>query len=178
MADEELRDVIAAFLRTHIRLDSKPSQEAQEEFEKAVDRRVNGDIGKSIRLYREEHGRYPGISEIQELVNQQSLARQEVLKRQREQFVASEYMANKEIRARVREVLMNAGFLSGEAFERWAKEILEGGVTREELIERVVDAALPSMGSQLKAFHDEHGCYPDLSPRPGEWRVYGPNEKV
>src|SRR5215467_13249119 len=108
MADEELRDVIAAFLRTHIRLDSKPSQEAQEEFEKAVDRRVNGDIGKSIRLYREEHGRYPGISEIQELVNQQSLARQEVLKRQREQFVASEYMANKEIRARVREVLMNA----------------------------------------------------------------------
>ena len=96
-----------------------------------------------------------------------------MLKRQQEQFVASpECMANKEIRARVREVLMNAGFLSGENFERWAKEILEAGATREELIERVVDAALPSMGSQLKAFHDEHGHYPDWSPRPGGPRMF------
>jgi len=172
MADDaELRDLVAAFLRTHIRLDPKPSQEAQEEFEKAVDRYVNR-LGKSIRLFRDEHGRYPDINEIQELVNQQSLARQQELKTQREQFVASpECMANKEIRARVREVLMNAGFLSGENFERWAKEILEAGATREELIERVVDAALASMGSQLKAFHDEHGFYPDWSPPPGGPRL-------
>ena len=78
MADKELRDLVAAFLRTQIppHPDSKHSQEAQEAFEMAVNWAVIGDVGRAIRLYRESHGRYPDISEIQELVNQQSLARQ------------------------------------------------------------------------------------------------------
>jgi len=67
------------------------------------------------------------------------------------------------------EILMNE--VSGEDFERWAKEILQGGVTREELIERLVDLSRPEMGSQLKAFHDEHGYYPDWSPQPGGPRL-------
>jgi hypothetical protein len=164
MADEELRDLVAAFLRTQI--DPQHSQEAQEWFEKEVDRRVNGDLGKSIRLYRDEHGRYPDISEIHEL-------RQQELKKQQEQFAASpECMADKEIRALVRDVLMKGGLLSGEGFERWAKVKEEGtGETREELIERVIDKALPGWGSALKAFHDEHGFYPDWSPQPGGPRL-------
>jgi len=175
MADEELRDVVAAFLRTHIRPhpDSKYSQEQKEEFEKAIDRRVNGHLGQSIRLYRDEHGRYPDISEIQDLVNQQSLARQQELKMQRERFVASpECMADKELRACIRDILMKR-FLCGEDFERRVRaEAEEGGRTREELIEQFVDLSLPEMGPALKAFHDEHGYYPDLSPRLGELRSH------
>jgi hypothetical protein len=174
MADEELRDSIAAFLRTHIRPhpDAKYSQESQEAFEKEVDRRVNGQLGQSIRLFHDERGRYPDIGEIQELVNQQGLVRQQEMMRQREQFAASsQSIADKELRALVREVLTKC-FLCGEDFERRVKEEAEGGGrTREELIEHFIDLLLPEMGPALKAFRAEHGQYPNFAEM-HLWRTY------
>jgi len=58
--------------------------------------------------------------------------------------------------------------LCGEFFEGMVKRAEAGGRTREELIEHVIDLSLPGWGSALKAFHDEHGYYPDWPPRLGE----------